>query len=270
MSVNDRLERLQAALFRLGPEKRLALAYSGGLDSRTLALCAKTLGFDVTLYHLAGAHLPAGETAAALERAAELGLPCRLVSADPFAGAREASFGRDRCYVCKKRLFSALLEAKPPAEVLIDGTNADDLKTWRPGLRALRELGVASPLAQAELTKADVRALARALGLSRPDQPSKACLLTRFDYGAVVTPAKLAFAARAEEVLAELAPTLPARVREVAPGKWALHLDANAAERLGLNDDALLKSLSEALGPTAPELTLERLTSLSGYFDRHR
>lgn len=267
--MSPELLRLKDALLTIAPAKRLALAYSGGLDSRTLAAAAKALGFDVTLLHAAGPQITGQETARAKRDAEALGLTFLAVPADSFAGQSVVRFERDRCYVCKKRLFTALLAAKPEGVPLIDGTNADDLGEWRPGLAALRELGVASPLAQAKLTKAQVRGIARELGLSDPDQPSKACLLTRFDYGAAVTREKLAFVARAEAALERLAPGLPARVREVAPDTWAIHVAAAAAEKLAIDDAALLASVKRELD--VDSLTLSREAKLSGYFDRlHR
>ena len=109
----------------------------------------------------------------------------------------------NRCYVCKKVLFSSLYEeaAKLGVETIADGSNLDDLGDYRPGLKALEELQVKSPLREAGFTKADIRALSRVLGLPTWSKQSNACLATRFPYGTEITAQKLSLVDKAESAL---------------------------------------------------------------------
>ena len=125
----------------------IAIAYSGGLDSRFLAFSAKKTGLTPLLYHVTGPHVAPAESESALSHAREMGFPVTVVPFDPSV-LDLARAGRARCYVCKKALFSAVLaklrEDRPDLP-LCDGMNASDLTVYRPGRRALEELGVLSP-----------------------------------------------------------------------------------------------------------------------------
>lgn len=168
----------------------MAVALSGGLDSRFVCHAARLCGCDVLALHARGPHVPQEETSDALRWAAENAFPVLVVDYDPLSFPAVAQTARERCYVCKKGLMAHLwarLEAvgEGKRRVLCDGTNADDLHAYRPGVKALKEGGVLSPLARAHCCKADVRAAARMTGLDRPEQASRPCLLTRFAYGLV-------------------------------------------------------------------------------------
>ena len=166
----------------LGADKPLALALSGGLDSRFLAHAAQRAGVDLLCLHASGSHMPARESAYARAWAQRNSLPLREVAVDVLSleGVRDNS--RQRCYYCKQYLLAQLREAAP-GHVLCDGTNADDLHSHRPGLRALREAGVRSPLADRGLGKARLRELGAATGLEDAEQKASPCLLTRLNYG---------------------------------------------------------------------------------------
>ena len=112
----------------------------------------------------------------------------------------------ERCYHCKKALFTAIKQAVRDIGIdhVTEGSNLDDMSAYRPGLRAVRELGITSPLKEAGLTKSDIRALSKAAGLPTWDKPSFACLATRFPYGDRITPEKLRMAELAEDKLSEL------------------------------------------------------------------
>lgn len=188
----------QALVSRLKELSPLALAYSGGLDSRFLAHAAQALaGQGVTqhLFHVTGPQVPKAESREALAWAEARGLPLTRLAFDPLGIPEVRAGGRERCYYCKKAMFKLLRDtlARYPlgagqSPVLCDGSNASDASQYRPGLRALRELGVRSPLAEAGLGKEGIRALAAQSGLERPEQPARPCLLTRLAYG--LTPDK--------------------------------------------------------------------------------
>ncbi|MBZ2172379.1 hypothetical protein EKK70_09020 [Desulfovibrio sp. DS-1] len=181
----------------------LAVALSGGLDSRFLTHAALLAGCRVTALHITGPHMPPRETAEARRWATARGATFTTVPLDPLTIPAIAAGDRDRCYHCKHAAFTALLATAAPLP-LCDGTNADDLTAYRPGLRALRELGIRSPLAEAGLAKADIRALAARTGMDRPNQAARPCLLTRLAYGMRPDAATLARLAAAEEELEDL------------------------------------------------------------------
>ena len=192
----------------LGGLPRIAVAYSGGLDSRFLCHAALLCGCDVLAVHVLGPHIPPQESAGAAAWAQQRGLPLRTAHFDPLALPEVCNNSTLRCYGCKTGLVN-LLRAElaaaedGPGRVLCDGTNADDLQAYRPGLRALEEGRVRSPLAEAGLAKAAVREAARATGLDRPEQRARPCLLTRMAYGMQPDAATLARLAAAEEALAQ-------------------------------------------------------------------
>ena len=205
---NSLVQRLRA----LSP---LAIAFSGGLDSRFLAFTAAKAGLAPLLVHAHGPHVPQHETTAAVQWAAQHNMRLLQVYFTPLEAVDLAASGTQRCYHCKKALFGVLQQALASAEkaggapaqgayTLCDGTNASDTKTFRPGLQALQEAGIVSPIALAGLEKSTLRLLGETLGLEWPQQPATPCLLTRFPYGAVPSCAQLAALAQAEQQLAAL------------------------------------------------------------------
>ncbi|MBD5553455.1 MAG: ATP-dependent sacrificial sulfur transferase LarE [Desulfovibrio sp.] len=171
---------------------RLAIAYSGGLDSRFLAHASQLAGCEILLLHGQGPHIPRAETAYAERWAAARGLRIATFEHDALAIPEVAGNCRMRCYHCKKALFGKIiaLARANGFDVVCDGGNRDDLAAYRPGLAAVAELGVKSPLAG--LGKAEIRQLARATGLENCGQLSAACLLTRFAYDTAIDRAALA------------------------------------------------------------------------------
>lgn len=231
---------------------RLAVALSGGLDSRFLCHMALASGCDVVALHGEGPHVPAGESAAAREWAQARGLRILTFVHDPLALPEVAANSRERCYACKRALIAGmrgtLAAAGEAGRALCDGGNADDQRAFRPGLRAVAEARVRSPLAEAGLTKAAIRELARATGLDRPDQAARPCLLTRLAYGMRPDAALLARLAAAEAALAALdAADRGARGPEGGFGDFRLRLApepvlqcARLPERLAAAAEAIL------------------------------
>ncbi len=209
------LEALRGALRGM---ERAAVAVSGGVDSAFLLHVAREeLGTGRVTALTARSRLMAAEEMASAEAVCRAeGVRQVVVDFDPTDVEGLAANPPERCYLCKRALFGALLArcAEEGLGVLVEGTNADDADEYRPGLRALRELGVRSPLLEAGLKKADVRALSREMGLETWDKPSLACLATRFPHGDRITAEGLSRVESAERLLRKAVPGLrQARVR---------------------------------------------------------
>lgn len=262
---------LVTVLDALAPAGHFAIAYSGGFDSRFLAYCATHLGFSVTLWHIRGPHIPAAETHAAVSAAQTLGLTVNVLDVDPTALGDFVAAQRDRCYVCKTAVFRRLLaEVNEP---IADGTNHSDLRKFRPGERALRELDVFSPWAKAGFEKPFMRAIARTVGFPNPDQPSRPCLMTRFPYGVQPTAEQLQLAADVEAWLMAHEPSLPARCRFPDGVHAIVHLERAAvearAQALQLSPEAFLAQLSTSyMRKKRRTLPFTVQTTLSGFYDR--
>ena len=183
----------------------LAVALSGGVDSRFLCHAARIAGCDVIALHARGPHIPPEESAYACRWADKQNIPLLLVDFDPLALPGVDNNSRERCYSCKKELFSlfaaTLGQYGTAGRTLCDGSNADDAKLYRPGQRALREARVRSPLAEAAFTKADIRATGAATGMEWAGQKARPCLLTRLEYGLAPNAAVLARLSAAEGAL---------------------------------------------------------------------
>lgn len=164
---------------------RTALGFSGGTDSAYLLYAGLSLGADVRPYYIKTQFQPEFELADASRLARELGVELVVIEADILAADTVAENPPERCYYCKRTLFSLLAEraASDGYTELLDGTNASDDPGDRPGTRALAELGVLSPLRDCGVTKAEVRRLSREAGLFTHDKPSYACLATRIPAG---------------------------------------------------------------------------------------
>ncbi len=185
---------------------RVAVAFSGGVDSSYVLYAAMQWATDVQAYFVKSAFQPQFELDDASRMAEHLGANMRVLTVDVLANAHVTANPPDRCYFCKRAVFGAILSAaaKDGYEVILDGTNASDSADDRPGMRALREYGVLSPLRECGLTKADVRRLSRAAGLFTWDKPSYACLATRVPTGEPITQEKLQNVEAAEGFLAQL------------------------------------------------------------------
>ena len=168
---------------------RMALAFSGGVDSAYLLYAARACGCDVAAFYAQSAFQPEFERRDAQRLAEQLDVPLNVVPLDVLAVAAVRDNPTDRCYHCKKAIFTALLAAAEAQgyEAVMDGTNASDDTSDRPGMKALVELGVLSPLRLCGITKAQVREYSRAAGLFTWDKPAYACLATRIPTGTPIT-----------------------------------------------------------------------------------
>ena len=190
--------------FRENP--RAALGFSGGVDSAYLLWAGLHYGADIRPYYVKTAFQPQFELEDALRLGRELGVEVTVLERDILAQPLVAANPADRCYHCKSALFGALAQAaaQDGYSLIIDGTNASDDAGDRPGMRALRELSVRSPLRECGLTKAEIRARSREAGLFTWDKPAYACLATRIPTGEVITAEKLAATETAEAELTAL------------------------------------------------------------------
>lgn len=185
---------------------KAALAFSGGTDSAFLMWAAKHYGCDVKAYYVSTVFQPEFEKRDAIRLAGELNVPLRIVKKDILAVPEAAANGPRRCYYCKRAIFSALWEAAGADgyPVLLDGTNASDDAGDRPGMKALAELEVRSPLRECGISKKEVRRRSKEAGLFTWEKPAYACLATRIPSGTRITETDLERAERAETLLADL------------------------------------------------------------------
>ena len=196
MQLEAKAERLKSLLRSCG---RVALAFSGGVDSSLLLKCAlETLGIGNVLVLFAQSELLTQEDIGLaanwlVENGYPQGVEIEFVQLYPLDWKEFVKNGEDRCYLCKHRIYSTFRQRMETRGFsrLIDGTNTDDLKGHRPGLRAIRELGVTMPLVEAGFDKIDVRSLSRHLGLTTWDRPSASCLATRIPVGMEITSQRL-------------------------------------------------------------------------------
>lgn len=198
----SKLEELRSYIRGLGS---LAVAYSSGVDSTFLLKVAhEELGDRCIAVTAESASFPKRERDESEEFCKKEGIRhIRFVTSE-MENENYASNPKNRCYYCKHTLFSEMLEIaqKEGIEYVAEGSNMDDLGDYRPGLDAVRELGVLSPLRKVELTKAEIREYSKELGLPTADKPSFACLASRIPYGERITPEKLAQVEAAEDLLA--------------------------------------------------------------------
>ena len=185
---------------------KIALAFSGGVDSAYLLYAAKKFASDATAYYVKTAFQPEFELRDAKRLAEELGAKMKIIELDVLCDREITKNPGNRCYYCKKRIFTAIADAarEDGYDLIIDGTNASDDAADRPGIRALQELSVRSPLRECAITKAEVRSLSREAGLFTWDKPAYACLATRIPTGESITAEKLSRTERAEEYLESL------------------------------------------------------------------
>lgn len=182
---------------------RMALAFSGGTDSAYLLYAARACGCEVRAFYARSVFQPEFEYRDALRLAEQLDAPMTVLPLDVLAAEAVRQNPKDRCYHCKRAIFTALVRAAREAgfDAVMDGTNASDDAGDRPGMRALRELDVFSPLRLCGVTKAQVREYSRRAGLFTWNKPAYACLATRVPAGTAITPEMLARVEGAEGAL---------------------------------------------------------------------
>ena len=185
---------------------RAAVAFSGGADSAYLLYAAVKAGANVKAYYVKTAFQPQFELEDAKKLAGELGTPMQVLPLDILCDQTVTANPPDRCYHCKRIIFEEIQKAaeKDGFTTILDGTNASDDAGDRPGMRALRELSVLSPLRECGLTKDEIRQLSREAGLFTWDKPAYACLATRIPTGERISKEKLEATEEAEKFLFSL------------------------------------------------------------------
>ena len=199
--------RYQKLLALLNEMRGALVAFSGGVDSSLLLAAARdALGDSLLAVTATSPTFPVHELESARRIASHLGVRWITLETDELDDRQFTVNSPRRCYFCKKKLFSLLIEkaCEEGLPFVIDATNADDLSDFRPGLIALRELGIRSPFVELGIGKEEIRQLARALSLENWDKPSSACLASRIPYGEEITKKRLKRIGRAEASLREL------------------------------------------------------------------
>lgn len=233
---------------------KCALAFSGGVDSAYLMYAAAKFGAKVQPYYFKTTFQPQFEYADALKLCAKLGAELKTVEYDILSDNTIASNPENRCYFCKKAMFCYLTSrAKADGyDVIIDGTNASDNYADRPGMKALAELSVLSPLRECGLTKDEIRALSKSGGLFTWDKPAYACLATRIYCGEKITADILGSVEAAEYELQKMGFT-DMRVR-VYGGAAKIQIKSNQLAAAETKKDEILKRLKPYFDTIIPNL----------------
>ena len=231
------------------------IAFSGGVDSSVVAALAKRAFGDATVaVTVDNGALHHGEVEHAAAIANEIGIRHIVITLNPLNAFEVKQNDPERCYYCKKLVFRTLRDLADELHLnaVMDGTNASDLTGYRPGLKALRELGIVSPLI--EITKDEVRNFARKLDLPNADAPSVACLLTSFPYGTTITSERIERVREAERAL-RAAGITKAKVRD-HDGLARIEVDKEEAEKVITHSSTLAVTFVQ-LGFTYLTLDLE-------------
>lgn len=247
----DRLARQRERLLGiLGGYGRVAVAFSAGVDSTVVAKAARLACDDAVAVTAESPSLASGELDEARRLAAQIGIRHQVINTTEFQQQDYRANAPDRCYHCKTQLYAQLegLADQLGADVIVNGANLDDRGDYRPGMQAAREHAVRSPLIEAGLTKADVRALARFWNLSVWEKPATPCLSSRIAYGVEVTNERVRRIDAAETFLRD----------ELALRELRVRLEAGDLARI----EVPLNQLANLTSPTAQERIVHRLREL--------
>ncbi|MDR3163090.1 MAG: ATP-dependent sacrificial sulfur transferase LarE, partial [Helicobacteraceae bacterium] len=239
LSIDEKYERLLVLIAEL---KSAATAFSGGADSSFLCYAAlKALGRNALAVTIVSPMLPKIELESAAVFAKTIGIEHVLIEEREIDEAVAAN-QKERCYFCKKLEFGSIVREaeRRGLNAVLDGSNLDDLDDYRPGLKALEELKIRSPLREAFLGKAEIRALSKRFGLITWDKPAAACLASRIPYGERIDEHKLARIESAEEYLRHIGFR---RLRVRSHGEIA-RIEVGAEERARFFDEKLMDTVS--------------------------
>lgn len=243
MTLDMKYEKLQSILKDL---ESVVIGFSGGVDSTFLLKVAKdTLGEDVLAITARSSTYPEREFSEAKEYAKDLNAKHEVIVSEELDIEGFSSNPIDRCYHCKNELFSKIQKvAKEKGyKYVLDGSNLDDTGDYRPGMKAAKELGVRSPLKEAEMTKEDIRELSKRFNLPTWNKPAFACLSSRFPYGNEITKDKLSMVEKAEEYIRTLG-VIQVRVRH---HENIARIEVDPKERKKFFDLDLMDNVGKAL-----------------------
>jgi len=242
MIIENKIKALEVSLKALG---KVAIAFSGGVDSTFLAaVLNKALGENAIAITVDSPYIPRWELEEAKELAESIGIRHEIIELAEVPAAIQNN-PSDRCYLCKKELFTKIQQRANDlgANYVVDGSNLDDTKDYRPGMVALKELAVKSPLLENEWTKEEIRLASKALNLSTHDKPAYACLLTRLPYNQEILHEDLRKIEAAEVFMMALGFRA---VRLRCHGDLA-RIEVAREDRKKLFDEALLDNISETI-----------------------
>ncbi|KXZ40492.1 uncharacterized protein SAMN05661008_00810 [Alkalithermobacter thermoalcaliphilus JW-YL-7 = DSM 7308] len=243
MDLNSKYEKLKEIIKEL---KSVAVAFSGGVDSTFLIkVCKDVLGDNVIAVTATSSTYPEREFKESINLSKQIGVEQIVIESEETEIEGFRKNPPNRCYFCKHELFTKIRKVadEKGIENILDGSNADDLKDFRPGSKAARELNVISPLKEASLTKEDIRQLSKQLNLPTWNKPAFACLSSRFPYGEEITKEKLSMLDKGENYLRDLG-FKQFRIRH--HGQIA-RIEVSPEERVKLFDINLLDDINKKL-----------------------
>lgn len=230
-------------IYQLGTLESLAVAYSGGTDSSFLLKIAHgILGQNLLAVIIDSPTFPRRELEAALAFVNTMRIKYEVIQADTFSIEGFTGNPSNRCYLCKKELFARVFAVAREYNIgwVADGTIHQDILEDRPGLLALEELGVISPLLEAGFTKEEVREFSQNMQLPTWDKPTESCLATRFAYGQIISPEKLSMVEQAEDYLRELG----FKLTRVRMHENLARIEVNPAERSKFFDETIMDQVN--------------------------
>ncbi len=259
------MDKWQALLTLLNNKKNVAIACSGGLDSRLLSYAASISGANYKILHIQGVHIPKEEEEILLLFSQKTQIPITTFKFNPLEIKEVKENDVKRCYYCKKAIFSFML-SQTEGYTLCDGSNTDDLNVYRPGMEALKELQIFSPYIEVAISKKDIRDIAKEVNLPLYSQPSQACLLTRFNYNITLNEEDILFLDKAEEALKKLIP-YPFRLRGISENLYELHIESEYEdEQLSLQIENIFREINSS--KSAKSIPIIFMPSLRAYFDK--
>lgn len=239
MNAHEKLQLLKSNLTSFG---NIVVAFSGGVDSTFLLKVAHdVLGSETIAVTARSSTYPEREFNEAREFTQRYGIRHIVITCEELEVEGFSDNPLNRCYLCKHELFTKIKEIAEQhnKKFIADGSNFDDLGDYRPGLKAISELGIVSPLKEAQMTKEDIRFLSKEMDLPTWDKPSFACLSSRFPYGQKITREKLAMVDRAEQFLLDIG-FKQVRVRHHGD---VARIEVSTSERLKFADPDLMDKI---------------------------